>query len=122
MASEIDDAQALMVKALETIKSSTDLKFEELEKLFDRQEQQLAMLSQAYVELAAIIESVTSLVINRSEEDKKEFFETLSLSRKKMMETLQHGITLAEQNADRFVAHAPGSVSESKDNQADDNS
>lgn len=121
MTNEIDDAQALMVKALDHMNSMYEARFNQLEKMVQTQEQQLAMLVQAYVEVAAMMESVTSLIFNRSEEDKKEFFEALAISRKNMIETMQHGITLAEQNADRFTAHAAAPTRKSEGAEADDN-
>lgn len=110
----VEELQSLVVKAMESHSQQVDARFNRLEKLFDENEKITALLTQSYTEIAALVETISSVLINRSEEDKKEFFDTLALSRKKMMETLHHGIQVAEHNADRFTAYSPDSTPESE--------
>ncbi len=78
-----------------------------LDQKVDQLEKINAALTTSYAELAVIVESLSSIIINQNEDQKKEFFDTLALARKKMMDTFQHGINLAEQNIDKFTAYNP---------------
>jgi hypothetical protein len=113
----LEELQDSFVKTLESIVVQNDKRFELLEKSLEQSEKLIASLLQAYTEVAAILESLVSVVVNRNEDEKKEFFQALSLARKQMMETLQHGITLAEHNADRFIPFTPGDAKQSESDQ-----
>ena len=106
--------EALVIKALEHQEKIMTAKISFIEKAAEENEKVVATLTQGYAELATMVESLVSVIVNKSDEDKQEFFETLALSRKKMMETLQHGMQIAEQNADRFTAHSSGIDEQSK--------
>lgn len=110
--------EALVIKALEHQDKIVTAKISFIEKAAEENEKVVAMLTQGYAELASMVESLVSVIVNKSDEDKQEFFETLALSRKKMMDTLQHGMQIAEQNADRFTAHSSGANEESESDTA----
>lgn len=110
--------EALVIKALEHQDKIVTAKISFIEKAAEENEKVVAMLTQGYAELASMVESLVSVIVNKSDEDKQEFFETLALSRKKMMDTLQHGMQIAEQNADRFTAHSSGVNEESESDTA----
>ena len=118
---DLSDLENLVIRALDTQGKHYDAKIEFVEKLLAQNEQQIAMLTQAYTELAAIVETLASMVINRSDDEKKEFFEALGLARKQMIDTLQHGLKLAEQNTDRFTAYAPTVNEQPQSDKAEDN-
>lgn len=111
---EYEEIQHLVIKAFEAQKQLIDERFEKFEQAYTIQEQQVAALVQAYAELATIVETLASMIMNRSEEEKKEFFESLALARKQMIDTIQHGIQIAEQNIDKFTAYAPDTDGESQ--------
>lgn len=110
--------EALVIKALEHQDKIVTAKISFIEKAAEENEKVVAMLTQGYAELASMVESLVSVIVNKSDEDKQEFFETLAFSRKKMMDTLQHGMQIAEQNADRFTAHSSGANEESESDTA----
>jgi len=105
---DAEDLHKLLLKSLDVLSNAYDQKFLRLEEAQSQLEQQVAALTAGYTDIAAILETLTSITINRSEEDKEEFFKTLALSRKRIIETLQYGISLAEEQLDKFTAHAPG--------------
>lgn len=107
-ADDLEKKSAEFLRVMTALESQFNEKFERLEGRFENFEKQLAVITQAYAELAAIVESLFSVYINRDEEQTKEFFEVLGTARKTMIETLQHGVKVAEINADRFVAHSAG--------------
>lgn len=116
----IQEQKAWTVKLVETaVKSIIDLE-DRQDQLYEQFEKQLAALTSAYIEMAAMLESLISSFVNRSEEDREEFFGNLRNSRKNMIDILKHASNDVNQDADKFVAYNPSTIEQSEDSQLSD--
>lgn len=116
----IQEQKAWTVKLVETaVKSMVDLE-DKQDQLYEQFEKQLAALTSAYVEMAAMLESLISSFVNRSEEDREEFFTNLRNSRKNMIDVLKYASDSVTQDADKFVAYNPSTTEQSESSQLSD--
>jgi len=110
------EQRAWTVKVMEAaVQSMIDLN-DRQDQLYEQFEKQLASLTSAYVEMAAMLESLVSSFVNRSEEDREEFFTNLRQSRKSMIDVLKHAGDQAVKDADKFVAHNPDTPEQPENN------
>jgi hypothetical protein len=112
LAQTVQDLKAWTVSVLETVHNNTIEINNKQDSLFEQFERQLAALTSAYVEMASMLESIVSSIVNRSDEDRDIFFDNLRESRKTMIDVLKHASQQADRNADRFVPYNPDSSQE----------
>lgn len=86
-------------------------KVEAQQQIFDSRlngvEQTLAGLLQGYTELAAMVQALVSVIVNKTKEEQEEFFSVLRQGRQDMMDLLRQGMADAERDAGKFVASPP---------------
>lgn len=103
--SDIEELRTWFLSVLERLSMAWDERTAKQDQLLDQMEQQNALLSIGFAEMAAMVESLISMQINKNPEDREEWQTTLAEARKNMLETFKHATHTAEQSADRFVAH-----------------
>lgn len=64
----------------------------------------IATILPAYMECVSLLQALVSIIVNRSEEEKEEFYKLVREGRKDMMDLLGHGMRNAERDATKFVA------------------
>ena len=107
--------KSYFLNVLNQVHSVQDEITKKLEERLEQFEQQLALITQAYAELAAILEALYASIVGKGEEEQEEFKKNLQVAHNKMVDALSNAVHDAERDADRFVAYpsdpAEGSTS-----------
>jgi ribosomal protein L16 Arg81 hydroxylase len=111
------DIREWVTALLETFSSAVDERERRQDELIQQFERQVALITQAYAEMAAMLEALISSIINSDETKRQEFFEALKASRTTMVDTLNYAKQTAEGSTDRFVAYDTGADSQRVDRQ-----
>jgi ribosomal protein L16 Arg81 hydroxylase len=111
------DIREWVTALLETFSSAVDERERRQDELIQQFERQVALITQAYAEMAAMLEALISSIINSDETKRQEFFEALKASRTTMVDTLNYAKQTAEGSTDRFVAYDTGADSQPVDRQ-----
>lgn len=101
--SELTDIELKLAALLEHYDKTIQERFERLEGQLEILERMLATLIPSYSEMASMIESLIAVVVNNSEEQRKEFHEALQQSRSNMIKLFKQS-NEAVNPQDKFVA------------------
>jgi len=101
-----EDLEKRVVTLLESYDATVQQRFTQLEAQLETLERLIALLTQSYAEVATMVESLVSSIVNSSPQQREDFYTALKQSRSNMIDILrQHGQP-SSTNEDKFVATA----------------
>lgn len=102
---ELSDLDKSRIAILETQVVSLSKSIAVLSESNEALEKVVATMSQAYIEVVAMLEAIISTFLNKNAEERNEFLQAMTASRKKLLETLMHGMDQGRHAEDKFVPY-----------------
>lgn len=121
MSNELDalrtELKGYSIELVDKFRAAIEVRFEKQENQQEIIDRQLATLTLAYAEVAALVQAMLSLLVNENDPEKiKEFQTHIKESRQTMMDNLSHATQQAQHSTDKFVAVSPDATGEPSNN------